>query len=123
MTWKLQGKSRIMTNDETLVRLNFADDEYVDGKLQKRLASEEPFKGNVQPMTGRDLLLVPEHERFKEQYWCFVPKKVCGKWFFEKTGDVIKRDCIAFQVQTVESWGSYQKVRIMRVDVGEYANP
>lgn len=123
MTWKLQSKSIIMTNDEELFTLQFIDAEYVDGKLMKQLAGKTPFKANVQPLTGRELLLVPEHQRFLEQYWCYVPKKDCGMFFFNKTGDVVLRDATHYQVQAVEYWGSYQRVRIMRVDVGEYSNP
>lgn len=125
MTWKLQGQSRIMWHDETLYRLEFNSEVYVDGKLTKVLTNREPFRANVQPMNGRDLLLVPEHQRFIEQYWCFVPGK-----FFNKTGEVIHRigqepgkQDVHFQVQDIEYWGSYQRARIMRVDVGEYANP
>lgn len=118
MTWKLQGRSRIMNFDETLYRLSFTNDQYVDGKLVKTLAKKEPFKANVQPMNGRELLLVPEHQRFMEQYICFVPGK-----FFEKSGEVIHRNGVHYQVQTVEYWGSYQRARIMRVDVGEYQTP
>lgn len=118
MTWKLQDRSRIMRFDETLLRLEFAETAYVDGKLTATPISQIPFKANVQPLNGRQLLLVPEHQRFKEQYWCFVPDKT-----FEKTGEIIIRNTMKFQVQEIEYWGSYQRVRITRVDVGEETRP
>lgn len=118
MTWKLQSRSRIMRFDETLLRITFSEPVYVDGKLQERQEFKVPFLANVQPLNGRDLLLVPEHQRFQEQYWCYVPEP-----YFEKTGEIVQRNCINFQVQEVESWGSYQRVRINRVDVGKLQNP
>jgi hypothetical protein len=111
-----------MRMDECLQRLCFSEPIYIDGKLQKKLVTKQDFKCNVQPILGRDLLLVPEHQRFEEQYWCFVPENFFDK-SGEKTGDVVLRNCIHYQVQAIEYWGSYQKARIMRVDVGEYANP
>lgn len=126
MTWKLQGQSRIMRNDEVLTKLAF-EVTFVDGKSQNKLISEEPFNANVQPMSGRDLLLVPEHQRFLEQYWCFVPLKKSVDQpptpIFNKTGEVVHRNGIHYQVQSIDYWGSYQRLRIMRVDVGDYATP
>lgn len=107
-----------MTKDETLSRIVYGNNVFVDGKLASRAQTSVPFKATVQPLNGRDLLLVPEHQRFQEQYWCYVPAP-----FFEKSGDVVIRNNIQFQVQEVESWGSYQRVRITRVDVGNPQNP
>lgn len=128
MTWKLQAQSRIMWHDEELFRLRFSELIYIDGKATKRLLAQECFRANVQPLKGRELLLVPEHQRFLEQYWCFVPGK-----FFERQGqdgDIIRRFCqepgvkdVHFQVQEIEYWGSYQKARITRVDVGDFQTP
>lgn len=131
MTWKLQGKSRIMNCDEELRRLVFKEPVYVDGKSVTELESKFCFKANVQPLNGRDLLLVPEHQRFIEQYWCFVPSPKTTydgseqRFFRNKgvTGEVIERNGINYQVQDIEYWGSYERARIMRVDVGYYANP
>lgn len=114
-----------MRFDEVLQRLTFSGITYVDGKPQITLLSSEPFRANVQPLKGRELLLVPEHQRFIEQYWCYTQEKM-----FEKTGDTIRRGqpgdtpiFVHFQVQEVEHWGSYQRIRIMRVDVGQYQTP
>ena len=118
MTWKLQGKSRIMTHDEELNLLVISPITYVDGKPQSSLLSKTSFPATVQPLSGRDLLLVPEHQRFLEQWWIFVPKP-----HVLNTGNIIHRKGVHYQVQETQDWGSYQEVRIMRVDVGNYATP
>lgn len=118
MTWRLQGRSRIMRFDEEVLVLQFAEITYVDGKPVKTLLSKNPVKANVQPLTGRELLLVPEHQRFLEQYWLFVPKEHAMS-----SGQVIERKGINYQVQDPLDWGSYQECRVTRVDVGAHANP
>lgn len=125
MSWRLQARSRIMRFDEVLQRLVFSDITYVDGKPKMTLLAAEPFRANVQPLKGRELLLVPEHQRFTEQYWAYTQDRT-----FEKTGETVRRAqpgdtpvFVHFQVQEVEHWGSYQRVRIMRVDVGPYQTP
>jgi len=118
MTWKLQGRSQIMMHDETLFRLIFSNAQYVDGKLTKIPSGREPFRGNVQPLSGRELLLVPEHQRFLEQYWVYTQERI-----LEKSGEIVERACVNYQVQSIEYWGSFQKIRITRVDVGKNDNP
>lgn len=107
-----------MRYDEELFLLEFSPVIYVDGKSQQTLLSKTPFKASVQPLSGRDLLLVPEHQRFLEQWWVFVPKHHALS-----TGNVLHRNNVHYQVQETQDWGSYQECRIMRVDVGEYATP
>lgn len=131
MTWKLQGPSTIITGDETLAvfREGTSIGEkvvYVGGKPVKRDTMEFQMTCNVQPLSGRDLLLVEELDRTKEQYWVFsnnqqIPLQVNDR--------VVRKDLqtnnsrISYQVQSVENWGSYQKSRIMRIDTGPYASP
>lgn len=124
MTWALQGRSRIMGNDEELARLVFPPINYVDGKAVPREPERRRFRANVQPLNGRDLLLVPEHQRFLEQYWLYVPGEVFERGNrAEGTGELVERAGLRFQVQSVEAWGGYQRVKVMRVDVGYHANP
>lgn len=117
---ELEGPSEIITSDERLTVYNDGQVIYLDGKPVKRDITSYQLTCNVQPLNGRDLLLVPEHDRFKEQYWVFTneieqPLKVNQR---------LIRNSISFQVQEVEQWGSYQRARIMRIDVGPYAtNP
>lgn len=114
----LQGKSRIINFDETLKGVRDSSETSVNGKPVKGPPITFNFKGNVQPMGGRELLLVPEGDRFKEQYWIWTaaPSPL-------KIEDTVVRNCINYEVQAVQNWGSYSQVRIMRIDVGPNATP
>ncbi len=65
-------------------------------------------------MSGKDLLLVPEGDRTREQYWLYTECKV-------QLADRVERCGVNFQVQSVQNWGSYNQARIMRIDVGPFA--
>lgn len=126
MTWRLQGPSQIIEKDETLkVRRQGSsvpkNVSYVDGKPVKRTEFDFEITCNVQPLNGRDLLILPEADRFKEQYWVFMNQQ-------EKpllVNDIVVRfqegQLVNFQVQSAENWGSYTRARIMRIDVGPNA--
>lgn len=118
---KLQGRSQIMTSDEKLVGRKIRI-EYVDGKPLRRPSPEYVITCNVQPLNGRELLLVPEGDRYKEQYNIFTESQL------EVDDEVIRYDqlkkCNAnFTIQAVEPWGTYYKARIMRIDTGPEATP
>lgn len=113
---KLQGKSRIINYDENLVLLRPNGTDYVDGKPVQREPTRIEFKANVQPLNGRDLLIVPEGDRFKEMYFVWSDFEI-------KINDQIVRQDINFQVQQSEMWGSYSRARMVRIDVGPDANP
>lgn len=128
---KLFGYSQILKKDEVLEIHRQGPTAYIDGKPQKRFPPPFQVIANVQPMSGRDLLMVPEHDRQKEQYWLFLD----NKQFVEDMGlelrgpsmlklnDRVVRLSVNYQVQSVENWGSYSRVRIMRIDVGPNATP
>lgn len=111
---RLQGQSTIIAKDETvgLVRENCV--EYVNGKPVKKAVQSFDIRCNVQPLSGKELLLVPEGDRSKEQYNLWTQAKV-------ELNDRIQRCGVQFQVQTVEAWGSFYECRIMRIDVGPNA--
>jgi hypothetical protein len=115
----LQGRSQIINHDETLCVVRDSNTIYVDGMAQKRSTSTFNITCNVQPLNGKDLLLVPEGDRLKEQYWVWSQN-------FDKVTEVtvtdrVIRHGIQFQVQESQAWGSYNRARIMRIDVGAYA--
>lgn len=69
------------------------------------------FRGVMFPITGKELLLVPEGDRFRQNIWVFTQ------------GDLRDNDLVTFcnnpyEVQTVEEWGSFKRARAMRMDVG-----
>lgn len=112
----LQGKSRIMNFDEVIRVERDVKPFYEDGRLQKVEPLKLEFQGNLQPLGGRDLLIVPEGDRHREQYWLFTEFKVM-------VNDRMVRNEVNFQAQSVEDWGSYTKTRMMRVDVGPKSTP
>jgi hypothetical protein len=107
-----------MRFDEELLRLEISPITYVDGKPQSQVITKHPFQANVQPLSGRDLLIVPEHQRFLEQWWIFVPLHHALT-----AGNIIHRKGIHYQIQETQSWGSFQECRMMRVDVGVEQTP
>ena len=115
---RLQGPSRIINYDETLtiLREDPSAVRYVDGEPLRPPPTEYSFRCNVQPVSGRELLLVPEGDRFKEMY------SVWSEGQF-KVNDRVVREGANFQVQSVEYWGSYSRARIVRVDVGPNKTP
>lgn len=136
MSVKLFGKSQILRKDEELQVLREGDIKsgqvvYIDGKPVKRNPLKFCIRANVQPMGSFDLLLVPEHDRFREQLWAYFENKaiVIDEGIeIESTSllqveDKVTRLGIAYQVQGVENWGSYSRARLMRIDVGPDASP
>lgn len=128
---KLQGPSQIITHDETFRITREGEVIIVDAKPIKRNLVVFTVCGNIQPMNGRDLLLVPEGDRHKEQYWLFYNNSsiIVEKGLEIKTdptsiivNDRMTRFAVNFQVQSVENWGTYSRARIMRIDVGPYAS-
>lgn len=118
---QLFGPSRIISTDEVLTVFRESAVDLIDGKPVKLGLSEFKVKANVQPLNGRDLLLVPEGDRFKDQFWVYTNEQIKPL----KVNDRITRGDFNFQVQSLETWGrapyGYQRARIMRIDVGPYA--
>ena len=74
-------------------------------------------------MNGRDLLIVPEADRYKEQYWVFMNQQQKPLFTNDRVIRIMasqngKSGPVGFQVQSSENWGSYTRARIMRIDVG-----
>lgn len=119
---KLQSlPSRIIRYDETLTVYREGSVVYKDGKPDKWLVEPFTIACNVQPLSGRDLLMVPEGDRFKEQYWVWMQTPLPEKAV--KINDRVLREDVNFQVQSAENWGSYVRARIMRIDVGPNRTP
>lgn len=115
--YRLQGKPRIIKTDEVLDVVRATALNYVDGVIQNQDQYQFQVRCNVQPVNGRELLLVPEGDRFKEQYFVWAMNKFAGKPILH-VNDRIVRQGVSFQVQQVEDWGSYVRARMMAIDVG-----
>lgn len=123
---RLFGNSQILRSDEWLDVFRERPAEYSEGKPVKQDPVEFRVRANVQPVNGRDLLIVPEHDRFKEQLWLYMDNKqfdvnqgldVEGPSRVQ-INDRVVRLGVNYQTQTVENWGSYTRARVMRIDVG-----
>jgi hypothetical protein len=113
---KLQAPSQIITRDERLRVVRDGRVIYVDGKPIKSDFIAFEIKANIQPINGRELLIVPETDRFKEAYYLFTTDQIL-------VNDRIERCGVNFQVQTVEVWGNFIRSRIMRIDTGPNKTP
>jgi hypothetical protein len=113
---ELEGPIDLIDCDEELEVFRDGNVVYKDGKPVKINKSDLCIICNVQPLGGKDLMMVPEGDRYKEQYILYTKGEPL------KANDRVVRLCKNYQVQTLESWGSYQKARIMAVDVGVYSN-
>lgn len=115
--YKLQGKPRIIKTDEILEVVRESAVTWPEGVPITHEEKVFTVRCNVQPVNGRDLLIVPEGDRFREQYyvWAMNP---CPPMGVLNVNDRIQRLGVSFQVQQVENWGSYVKARMMAIDVG-----
>jgi hypothetical protein len=66
---ELEGPIDIIEGDETLEVNRDGKVYIVDGKPVKPTSTTFKITCSVQPMGSRDLLMVPEGDRYKEQYF------------------------------------------------------
>lgn len=120
----LYGKPTIITNDEIIVIYRRKDIVWKDGRPVWNNELALKFRGNVQPMMAKDLLLVPEGDRLKEQLWVWTNNDgKCGAGNSIEVNDMMVRLNVNYQVQSTENWGSYTRSRMMRIDVGPDRTP
>lgn len=108
---KLQGRSRIINGDETLEVFRDGEIEWIKGKATRIGGRTFLIRANIQPVDGRDLLLVPEADRYKEQYFLFTETQLA-------VNDRVTRGGVLFQLQNVQYWGTFCECKMMRIDVG-----
>lgn len=106
----LNDEQLVVVREDTVVGPNTT---YVDGKPVKSNPATFSVRANVQPLTGEDLMLVPEGDRFHDQLMLWVAP---GSGPLREN-DKVYRGGRAYQVQTVEDWECYSKSRIAAIDV------
>jgi hypothetical protein len=113
----LQAPSQIINNDEELLvkRPVVTNPVYIDGILKPQPDKTFRIICNVQPINGRDLLLVPEGDRHKEQYYIWIQNYDQERIL---DNDIVWRLGISYQTQSTEQWGDYTRARMVRIDVG-----
>ncbi len=112
--YPLSGSSSIMNGDETLEFTRYPTPTYIDGKPVQGTPDTFDVICNRQPLSPRDLLVVPEGDRDKEQYWIFsenLDEQIALQ-------DETLIDRVNFVVMGIEPWGSYSRARIVKIDVG-----
>lgn len=121
--YKLHIKPRLLTHDEHLAALREVHTcagaptiAYVDGKPVKREPLRFVVSCNAQPMGPRELMLVPEGDRYREAYVLRSVKRPDRPIL--STGDKVLRRGAVLHVQSVADWGSYVEARAVKVDVG-----
>lgn len=109
--------SQMIADGELLPVFRVQKTQIVNGKYTP-IGEPEKFecRALVYPLNGRDLMLVPEGNRYKEQYWMITYKKL-------RDSDRVVRDGDNFEVQSVENWNGFYRARIMRIDVGPDRTP
>lgn len=117
--WKLSGRSQIIDNDEQLqvTRQPSSTDAgvvYVGGKAVKDSQQTSTYlcRCNIQALTGRDLLLLEEGDRYDDQLWLWTHNDAQAP----QTGDLVDRLGGTYQVQSAEPWGNYTRCRLVRDD-------
>jgi len=94
---------------------------YVDGKPVKRNGLRYNVVANVQPVVGRELEIVPEGDRYKEQYWLFADN--LHNDVVLQVNDKILRGGKLYQIQQAMDWGSYTESRMVLIDVSPDTRP
>lgn len=119
MTWAMSGRSSIMNGDETLPVMRYPQEvgpglTYVDGKTAVNPKSLVMYHVvcNVQPLTGDDLVQLPEGDRNDDQFWLYTNQDQLAV----KVGDLIAREDKTYECQSSEQWGSYTRARCMHID-------
>lgn len=108
-----------MNHDEKLTVTRVGRVVYIDGKPKHMNEITFECVCNVQPLNGRDLLLVPEGDRHREQYYVYSQQSTRAM----EVNDTMDFRGAKYQAQGVENWGSYSRTRIMRIDIGPDATP
>jgi hypothetical protein len=125
--WQLDGPIELLECDEQVDvvrqgRLSPADVQYIDGIPT---ATHPPIRHTVtatlQPMGGRDLMLVPEGFRDKQTLWLWQAHRTAAQDTFRiDVADLVLYGPRGYQVQTSEDWGSYTRCMLVAVDLGTY---
>lgn len=66
----------------------------------------------VFPLSGKELLLVPEGDRYRTNVWIYTQDNL-------KNNDVVIYKDEPYEVQSIQNWGSFIQARGMRIDVGQ----
>lgn len=101
----------IQSGEFLTLRRYDSEGKYYRGKfIRNRMYTEHQIQCSFQPITGREILQLPEGDRLKDH------AKVYSE-FAMKDGDVIVRDGKTYEVQAAYLWGTYSKAIVVQEDV------
>lgn len=85
------------------------------GVSSKAASTSFTIKGNAQPLSGKELLQLPEGDRQRQNKKLFTRTEI-------RNDDLITIGGVPFEVQTVEDWTRqirlpHYEARIMKVDI------
>ena len=102
MTTNLHKIPYIITKGECAKVCRKAKGAYVDGFYSDGKSCEFDIVASIQPLTGREILQVPEGDRLREHFNIFSEFKM-------QVNDVMIKDSLKYEVQKVEDWNEYTK--------------
>lgn len=126
--WELDGDIELIELDETVdvVRLGTGvpeDVTYIDGvAAQTHRPLRVSITATLQPVSGRDLMLLPEAFRSKESLAMWQATRTPAQAALRvNVQDLVVRQGRAYQVQNATDWGTFIKATLVEVDLGVYA--
>jgi len=88
---------------------------YVDGKPVKRDPDCFHITCMTAPITGQELLLLPEADRYLEQFNVYAITSAASPML--QVNDKIVRKSKLYHVQSVKDWENFTEARMVAVDV------
>lgn len=88
--------------------------QFVDGKPVTTGSSSFYISASVQPISGKELAIMPEGDRMKTIVWVYTTWQIFPNDIFSYQGS-------KYQAQTSEAWAGHFKSKAFKIDVGEHA--
>ncbi len=102
-------QARLLTQQKaTLTR--YGKGEYVQGVYEQGNKSCIEIRASIQPITGHELMSMPEGERTRSHFNVFTTTKL-------KNEDLINYKGKVYEVRTVEDWDEYSLGKAVLKDV------
>ena len=89
---------------------------FVDGKPVTSETGRFEIRASIQPLSGREMQIVPEGDRMKTLMWFYSASEII-------VNDVLISEGVRYQVNHSEAWPGHWKARAARIDVGDNASP
>lgn len=125
--WQLDGPLELLECDELVDvvrqgRIAPDDVQYIDGlPTSPHPPTRVTITATLQPMGGRDLMLLPEGFRDKDTLWLWQAHRTQAQDVLRlDVADIVLHGPKGYQVQSAEDWGSYSRCMLVGIDLGAY---